>query len=75
MDDFRESQSKELKELGHIALNTSLLSDLLEQAYPVIKDRVEIGFADLTSEVKSVRGTLQAILVALVVIAIILLMK
>lgn len=75
MDDYREPKSKELKELEHIALNTSLGTGFLEQFFPILKDRMELGFTDLLAEVRAIRGILRAILGALVVIAITLLVK
>lgn len=75
MDDVRETDSKEVAQLKAVALNAGVLSDLAEKWLPAIKNTVESGIVDLTAEVKSVRGVLQAILGVLVVIAAILLMK
>lgn len=75
MDDVRETDSKEVAELKAISLNAGVLSDLAEKWLPAIKNTVDSGLVDLTAEVKSVRGVLQAILALLVVIAVILLMK
>lgn len=63
------------KTLKAIELNTAVASDQAEQWLPRIKEEVQLAHAEIGASVKSIRGVLQAILGALVVIALILLAK